>query len=97
MAPDRFAGSHVEPIAVPRTGDAAVDDGRIVEWTAEVRTHGRVRDEIGADGNDSHGAQASVSATAPAGTRFVRVFAYGSASAGVRSTFAYDGMGLTAA
>jgi hypothetical protein len=40
--------------------------------------------------------QASVSATAPAGTTFVRVFAYGSASAGVHSTFAYDGMGLTA-
>lgn len=40
--------------------------------------------------------QATGSATAPAGTTFVRVFAYGSASAGVRSTFAYDGMGLTA-
>ena len=40
--------------------------------------------------------QASVSATAPAGTKFVRVFAYGSAAAAVRSTFAYDGMGLTA-
>jgi hypothetical protein len=27
---------------------------------------------------------------------FVRVFAHGSATAGVRSTFAYEGMGLTA-
>lgn len=41
-------------------------------------------------------ASAAVSRTAPAGTKYVRVFPYGGAASGVHSTFAYDSMKVTA-
>jgi hypothetical protein len=40
--------------------------------------------------------RATVSRSAPAGTRYVRVFLYGPGSVGTRSTFMFDGAVLTA-
>ena len=59
-------------------------------------TYSRIAISKAASSANAGYAQSSVSRAAPAGTAFVRVFAYGSGSAGVTATFAYDGMTLTA-